>query len=58
MHAMPWPIYKIKLGTSEDIEIVTALRKHTKAVIRVDANAGMDCRRRLAKNTDAALNGY
>ena len=39
MQELPWPIYKIKLGTSEDIEIVTALRKHTNATIRVDANA-------------------
>ena len=38
--AKPWPIYKIKLGTDEDIEIVTELRKHTDAIIRVDANAG------------------
>ncbi len=38
--ANPWPIYKIKLGTTEDIEIVTALRKHTDAILRVDANAG------------------
>lgn len=35
----PWPLYKIKLGTDEDIEIVKALRKHTKSVFRVDANA-------------------
>ncbi|WP_299823186.1 dipeptide epimerase [uncultured Pontibacter sp.] len=34
----PWPIYKIKLGTKEDIEIVRELRKHTDAVFRVDAN--------------------
>ncbi len=38
--ARPWPIYKIKLGTNEDISIVTELRKHTDAVFRVDANAG------------------
>ncbi len=38
--AMPWPIYKIKLGTKEDIEIVQELRKHTKAVFRIDANCG------------------
>ncbi|HWB24753.1 MAG TPA: dipeptide epimerase [Chitinophagaceae bacterium] len=38
--AKPWPIYKIKLGTDEDIEIVAALRKQTGAVLRVDANAG------------------
>ncbi|MDR3713814.1 MAG: dipeptide epimerase [Puia sp.] len=40
MEEMPWPIYKIKLGTPEDIAIVKALRKHTDAVLRVDANAG------------------
>ncbi len=33
-----WPIYKIKLGTERDLEIITALRKHTEAVFRVDAN--------------------
>ena len=36
----PWPVYKIKLGTREDIKIIQALRKHTDAVFRVDANAG------------------
>ncbi len=40
MQAKPWPIYKIKLGTPEDIAIVTALRKHTDAGFRIDANAG------------------
>ena len=36
----PWPIYKIKLGTKEDIKIITELRKHTDAIFRVDANCG------------------
>ena len=40
MNAKPWPIYKIKLGTTEDIEIMKSLRKHTNAIFRVDANAG------------------
>lgn len=35
----PWPIYKIKLGTDNDIEIIKALRKNTDAILRVDANA-------------------
>ena len=35
----PWPIYKIKLGTADDIDIIKELRKHTKAIFRVDANA-------------------
>ena len=34
----PWPIYKIKLGTHEDVAIVKELRKHTIAMFRVDAN--------------------
>ncbi len=36
----PWPVYKIKLGTKQDIRIIETLRKHTTAVFRVDANAG------------------
>ncbi len=37
---VPFPIYKIKLGTKNDIEIVTELRKHTNAIFRIDANCG------------------
>jgi L-alanine-DL-glutamate epimerase-like enolase superfamily enzyme len=33
-----WPIYKIKLGTPDDLAIVRQLRKQTDAVFRVDAN--------------------
>ena len=40
MKELPWPIYKIKLGTKNDIEIVTELRKHTDAIFRIDANCG------------------
>lgn len=35
-----WNIYKIKLGTDQDLDIVTELRRHTSAVFRVDANCG------------------
>lgn len=38
MKETPWPIYKIKLGTDDDVNIVKALRKHTKSVFRIDAN--------------------
>lgn len=38
----PWPIYKIKVGTADDLEMVAALRKASDAVFRVDANAGWD----------------
>jgi L-alanine-DL-glutamate epimerase-like enolase superfamily enzyme len=34
----PWPIYKVKLGTDDDVAIVRELRKHTDAVFRIDAN--------------------
>lgn len=38
MKEFDFPIYKIKLGTEQDIEIVEALRKETNAIFRVDAN--------------------
>ncbi len=38
MKEFDFPIYKIKLGTNQDVEIVKELRKHTDAVFRVDAN--------------------
>lgn len=38
MQELPWPIYKIKLGTDDDLRIVRELRSHTTATFRVDAN--------------------
>lgn len=38
LEAFPWPIYKIKLGTDRDIEIIRRLRAHSNAIFRVDAN--------------------
>lgn len=35
-----WPIYKIKLGTEDDVAIIRELRKCTNSVFRVDANCG------------------
>jgi len=35
-----WRVYKIKLGTRRDIEIIQALRAQTDAVFRIDANCG------------------
>lgn len=34
----PWPVYKIKLGTQDDVAIVRELRKHTDSIFRIDAN--------------------
>ncbi len=38
MEEKPWPIYKIKLGTEDDIGIVKQLREHSQSVFRIDAN--------------------
>jgi L-Ala-D/L-Glu epimerase len=38
LREVPFPIYKIKLGTDHDIDIVRALRKETDAIFRIDAN--------------------
>ena len=42
MKEKPWPIYKVKVGTADDIAIVKALRENTSATLRVDANAAWD----------------
>lgn len=43
-----WPIYKIKLGTDRDLEIVRQLRQHTNAIFRVDANCGWTAEQTIA----------
>ncbi len=40
MQAHPWPIYKVKVGGPDDIDKLRALRMHTDAPFRVDANEG------------------
>ncbi len=49
MKEKPWPVYKIKVGVENDIEMVAALRKETDAVLRVDANAGWTLEQALEK---------
>ncbi len=49
MKEKPWPVYKIKVGVDGDIEMVEALRKHTDAMLRVDANAGWTLEQALQK---------
>lgn len=43
-----WPIYKIKLGTDHDVEIVRELRRHTDAIFRVDANTAWSASQAIA----------
>jgi L-alanine-DL-glutamate epimerase-like enolase superfamily enzyme len=49
MKEKPWPIYKVKVGTENDIEMVKALRQNTDAILRVDANAGWTTEQALEK---------
>ena len=49
MEEKPWPVYKIKVGTEGDIEMVAALRKRSNAIFRVDANAGWTLEQALHK---------
>lgn len=43
----PWPIYKIKLGTDNDVAIVKELRNHTDAIFRIDANCAWTAKETL-----------
>lgn len=49
MKETPWPVYKIKLGTHNDMQIITELRKHTSSVFRIDANAAWKAQEALEK---------
>ena len=57
MQEMPWPVYKIKLGTDQDIAIVKALRAKTAVPLRVDANAGWTLEEALEKIPQLAALG-
>lgn len=48
MEETPWPVYKIKLGTDHDLEIIQELRKHTDAAFRVDANTAWTAEQTIA----------
>ena len=47
-----WSIYKIKLGTDRDVEIIRALRKATTATLRVDANCGWTVAETIANSRE------
>ncbi len=49
MKEKPWPIYKIKLGTEDDVRIISELRKHTTSIFRIDANAAWQANEALEK---------
>ncbi len=49
LKANPSPIYKIKVGFNNDIEMVAELRNHTSVPFRVDANAGWNVEEAIQK---------
>ena len=50
MEELTWPVYKIKLGTDRDIEILQFLRQHTDANFRVDANCAWTVEETIQKS--------
>ena len=52
-----WPVYKIKLGTKEDAQIVQALRQDTEALFRVDANCGWKVDEAIALSSELSRQG-
>ncbi|MFO7825126.1 MAG: dipeptide epimerase [Cyclobacterium sp.] len=54
MKELDWPIYKIKLGTDHDLDIVKALRKHTDAVFRIDANCAWTANQAITYSRELA----
>jgi L-alanine-DL-glutamate epimerase-like enolase superfamily enzyme len=55
--AVDWPVFKIKLGGNDDMEVMRELRKHTNAPFRVDANTGWTLEQALAFAPELARMG-
>lgn len=47
-----WGVYKIKLGTDQDVEIIRRLRAETQATFRVDANCGWTADEAIANSRE------
>ena len=52
-----WPVYKIKLGTKGDAQIIRALRQDTEALFRVDANCGWQLDEGIALSSELSRQG-
>jgi len=46
---LSWPIYKVKLGSKNDIDIIKHVRTFTNAIIRVDANCAWSLNEAIEK---------
>lgn len=49
IRSKPWPIYKVKVGTENDVQMIEMLRKNTDSILRVDANAGWSLEEAIEK---------
>lgn len=54
MKEMDWPLYKIKLGTDHDLEIIRELRKHTDSIFRIDANCAWTAEQAIRNSEELA----
>ncbi|SEF84053.1 dipeptide epimerase [Algoriphagus boritolerans] len=57
MKEVDWPIYKIKLGTDSDLEIIRELRKHTNSIFRIDANCAWTAEQAIRNSEELAKLG-
>jgi L-alanine-DL-glutamate epimerase-like enolase superfamily enzyme len=57
MKEVDWPIYKIKLGTDNDLAIIRELRKHTDAIFRIDANCAWTADQAISNSAELAKLG-
>lgn len=53
----PWPIYKIKLGTTDDLKLIRQLRDHTSSTLRVDANCAWSAQQTLRLSAELSRLG-
>ncbi|MDO9552659.1 dipeptide epimerase [Rhodonellum sp.] len=54
MKEVDWPIYKIKLGTDHDMEIIRELRKYTDSIFRIDANCAWTAEQSIRNSEELA----
>lgn len=54
MKEVDWPLYKIKLGTDHDLDIIRELRKHTNSRFRIDANCAWTAEQAIRNSEELA----
>lgn len=54
MKEQQWPLYKIKLGTEHDMQIIRELRKHTDAAFRIDVNCAWNAEQAISYSHELA----